>query len=211
MHGCSALTKKKTKIRQYTCVKTPAGASNRGCSPIKYVSADDVEEIVWSQVCEWLNNPELLMAELKDDKQIKELESDLKRYNDLIANVEKGRANMVSALASGLLDLDANTKKTMQDLKLREKNLKERKKELERSLNKNTATVAQIKNIHHRLKDFLSSLDHLQFEQKKLLVREIMRQVVVSGRGKDMRVTIHTAFREAALQQSATRQQMPII
>lgn len=188
MHGAF------NKRRIYTCVKTPAEAPNRGCSPIKTVSADKVESTVWKQVCTWLNEPEMLIKELHDQGKEKEIRADLERIEKHLADVEKGRDNIRQALAAGLLDLDAKTVNTLNDLKKRHRQLTDRKRELEAALRKSASAVAKIKELRKQVSEFLSQLDSLNFEQKKTLVRLLVKQVLISGRGDNLHITIHAGF-----------------
>lgn len=181
--------------RGYRCVKTQHGyGNNRGCRPIKAVDADSVEGIVWEQVCSWLSDPDALMQELQKNSKERDLRTDLDRIAKLLEDVERGRENVLNALASGLFNLDAKTKKTLTDLKEREKRLLARKKEIEMALNKSMDAKNRIWEIRKKAKEFLDRLDELTFEQKQQLIRTIVKQVTVTGRGEDMRVTIFAAF-----------------
>lgn len=190
--------------RVYRCVKTQNGYGNSsGCRPIKAVDADKVERVVWERVCAWLNDPDALVRELEGDAKEKELKADLDRVIKLLEDVERGRDNIISAMASGLLDLNAKTKKTLSDLKEREKRLLARKKEIETALSKSADARSRIWEIRKKAKEFLGRLDELTFEQKKQLVRTLVKQVMIAGRGEDMRVTVYAAFAPEA--QAAAR------
>lgn len=180
--------------RGYRCVKTQQGYTNTGCRPMKAVDADTVERIVWEQVCSWLSDPDALVRELQESTNERELRADLDRINKLIADVERGRENVLNALASGLFNLDAKTKKALTDLKEREKRLLARKKEIEAAVNKSKDAKNKIWEIRLKAKEFLDKLDDLTFEQKQQLIRTLVKQIVISGRGEDMRVTVFAAF-----------------
>ncbi|MGI9862341.1 recombinase family protein [Moorella naiadis] len=194
MHGYLRTEKNGKKIRCYTCVHTEAGAINYGCRPIKRINADLLEQIVWEQVCAWLNNPEALIKEVRERSKEKELKTDLETINKHLAEVEKGRDNIRNALAAGLLELDGKTSKILQDLKSREKQLLVRKKEIEAALYKNAVTETKAKEIYGQAAKFLSRLDELVFDQKKALIRMLVKQVSVSGKGKNLRVTVFATF-----------------
>lgn len=194
MHGAVKTKSGGSRERGYTCVKTAAGASNQGCRPIKRVPAEIVEGIVWGRVCEWLNDPDALTREIRERSREKDLRADLKRVEKHLADVEKGRDNIRSALAAGLLDLDEKTAKLLRDLKGREKQLLARKKEVEAALRRSAAVETRVREIRRQAESFLSRLDSLSFEQKKALVRTLVKQVTVSGRGEGLRVAVYAAF-----------------
>ncbi|TEB04794.1 DNA-invertase hin [Pelotomaculum schinkii] len=194
MHGAVKVKYNGNKERGYTCVKTTAGTSNNGCKPIKRVPAEIIEVIVWEQVCTWLNDPDALTSEIRERTTEKDLRADLERIEKLIADVEKGRDNVRNALAAGLFDLDPKTTKLLQGLKGREKQLLTRKKELEIALHRSTAAEIRVKEIRKQAASFLSKLDALSFDQKKALLRTLVQQVTISGRGDNLRVTVHAAF-----------------
>lgn len=189
MHG---LVNKGRKM--YSCVKTNVEALNRGCKPIKYVRADKIENIVWEHVCFWLNDPERIIEEIGNQGEEREIRTDLERVEKHLADVERGRDNIRRALATGLLDLDNKTVKTLNELKKRQRQLTDRKSELEAILHRNAYTITRLREIRNQVVDFLSRLDNLPFEQKKTLVRTLVKQVVISGRDNDLQVIIRASF-----------------
>lgn len=194
MHGWVKKEWGGKRVRYYTCVKTHAGASNYGCKPIKRVRADIVENAVWEQVCTWLNNPDKLTAEIQESTKEKNLRADLDRIEKHLADVERGRDNIRSALAAGLFELDEKTAQTLNELKRRKEQLKNRKKEIEAALRHSETLKVQVREIRKQAERFLSQLDNLSFEQKKALIRTLVRQVTVTGRGEDLRITVYTSF-----------------
>lgn len=194
MHGALKTEKNGKKIRYYTCVHTEAEAINYGCKPLKRINADMLERIVWEQVCEWLNNPEALIKEIKERSKEKNLIADLEMINKHLTEVEKGRDNIRNALAAGLLELDNKTSKILQDLKSREKQLLARKKEIEAALYKSAIAETQAREIYNQAAKFLSCLDKLTFDQKRTLIRTLVKQINISGRRENLRVTVFATF-----------------
>lgn len=173
------------KERRYTCRKSSQGAKNTGCDPMKAVPASVIEEAVWEQVCAWLDDPDTLAREAAGDGQREEeLNRELERVEKHLADVEKGREAVLNALASGLFELDGKTRGKLVDLKRRKERLEDRKRELEIFLQGSRRHVSGLEELRSLAKEVLSRLDTLEFQEKKALVRALVSQVVVSGRGK---------------------------
>lgn len=197
MHGMTKTKRggSKARVRGYTCMQLEAGRHNPGCSnPHKWVKADIIEDAVWRHVKSWLNDPEALAREIRRKSGEKELREEMERIEKHLAEVERGRDNIRSALAAGLLDLDPKTAKTLAELKNREKQLAARKSEIETTLHQLALAETRFKELKRQAADFLSRLDELSFEQKKALLRTLVRQVTVTGRGKDVRITVYANF-----------------
>lgn len=195
MHGMTKTWRNGTRVRGYTCMKTQAGYYSLGCrNPLKWVKADRVEGVVWDQVKGWLNDPEALAREIRQKSGEKELREELERIGRHLAEVERGRDNIRGALASGLLDLDPKTARALAELKNREKQLTARKNEIETTLRQFALVEAKFKEVKRQAAEFLSRLDELPFEQKKALVRTLVRQVTVTGRGEGAKVTVYANF-----------------
>lgn len=185
--------------RRYTCRKTrEQGAKNEGCQPVKAVLAATIEEAVWKQVCEWLYDPELLARDVAETSpQAEGLQQELNRVDKHLADVDKGREAVLTALASGLFELDNKTKEKLFELKRRKERLELRRKELIAALHGAELAQSRVEEIKTFAKDVLSKLDSMDFSGKKALIRVLVSQVSVSGRGtiganglKNMAVTV---------------------
>lgn len=186
------------KERRYTCNKKSQGAKSKGCVPTKTINAGIVEEAVWEQIQSWLNDPDALAKEaISEEPREEELRQELTRVEEHLKVVEKGRSSILDTLALGLIELDTNTKNKLADLKRRKERLESRKKELETVLNEAQKYVSGLDELRLISKQVLSRLDSLDFNDKKALVRSLVSQVIVTGRGrpvgngsKDMQITI---------------------
>lgn len=126
------------------------------------------------------------------------LRADLERIEKRLSEVRKGRSNILRALASGLADLDSDSTKLLNELRERERRLEARRREIEAALLRSAADESRIKDVCRRAKEYLGMLDTLSFDQKRALVRTLVRQVTVSGGGGDFQVTVYAAFAPAA-------------
>ncbi|MBC7346700.1 MAG: recombinase family protein, partial [Clostridia bacterium] len=160
--------------------------------------AAEVEAAVWRLVASWLNDPEALAARIREEDRSADLVADLNRVEAALADVRRGRENVLRALAAGLLDLDGEAARALADLKARGRRLEERKREIEAVLRRAAADEAKIRELCAAARGYLERADALPFEQRRELVRALVRRVVVSGRGNDVRVTVYAAFAPAA-------------
>ncbi|NPV74729.1 MAG: recombinase family protein [Pelotomaculum sp.] len=173
------------KDRRYTCFKGYQGARHRGCLPAKYVLAEYVEGAVWEQVKSWLQDPNALAGEAyASSPSIEDYLKELERIEKLVAEIEKGRESVLDALASGLFELDARTKAKLADLKRRKERLEQRKKELLLAVRGASGAAARVDELRVLASEVLERMDELDFAEKKALVRALVAQVTVYGRGK---------------------------
>ena len=147
----------------------------------------------------WLNDPDALVAEVSSRRQDKVLEAEMEQIISLLKETERGRTNIQRALAAGLVDLDESTSRMLRDLKNRKNQLEKRKREIEAALRENKAFVAQAKSLKHQAKKYLNSLDSMTFEQKRALVRLLVRRVSVQMRDGQTVITVYAAFAPAAI------------
>jgi len=170
------------KHRRYTCDKNDAMTKNYGCRPRKMIMADIVEDAVWNQVKKWINNPELILKEaMKHRPQNENIKKEMKKLNEQLTKIQKGKNNILSTIASGLVELDEETKKILDDTKRREVRIKNRIIELEEILKGIENSKFKIEEIKKITSDILDK-DNLSFEEKKELVRLLVKQVIINGR-----------------------------
>ncbi|RPF49204.1 site-specific DNA recombinase [Thermodesulfitimonas autotrophica] len=173
------------KDRRYSCSKTKECAGYTGCRPPRYVLADRLEQAVWEKVKEVLSDPDALAREAAAmAPQAEGLRRELENVEELLARTEKGREAVLSALASGLCDLDAIAKSKLAELKRRKERLEARKKEIEAALRAAERAAVEAEELRALAKQVLSEMDSFSFEEKRALVRALVAQVIVTGRPK---------------------------
>ena len=79
--------------------------------------------------------------------------------------------------------MDTKIKNKLGQLKRRKEKLELREKELITTLQINQGATARAKELREIAKELLARLDNLEFDEKKALVRALVSQVIVSGRG----------------------------
>lgn len=170
--------------RRYTCNKSCQGFKNQGCRPTKMVLAEPLEEAVWNQVQEWLRDPERLAQEAVGDLIGQEDPNEqLKTIQKHLEDIEKGQSSVVNLLANGLVELNESIKKKLTDLKRRKERLENRKVELLHLQKQRQDSLDRVDELREISKTVLDRLDELELAEKVSLVRAMIKQVIVSGRG----------------------------
>ncbi|MCG9969664.1 recombinase family protein [Pelotomaculum terephthalicicum JT] len=173
------------KERRYTCRKNHQGAKNAGCHPPKAVQARAIENVVWKEVCAWLQDSDALAREAMANINCHEgTRRELERVEKHLGDLVKGREAVLDALSTGLFELDVRTKAKLASLKGRQERLEKRKQELEVALREMEKYSAGLEETRALAEGVLAGLDKLKFEEKKALVRTLVARVAVSGRGR---------------------------
>ncbi len=204
--------------RRYTCARSRPGP--RGCRPAKFVAAEVLEEIVWREVKAVLHCPEDLAREAAANlSRAEEVRREMSHLKRLLAEVKKGRAAVRDALASGLLELDAETREKLAALKERKERLEARIAALEEDLRAAGGLTPSAGDLLALAARVLGQMDAFAFGEKRALVRALVREVVVSGRPKpgyppgsldEVRVTIFLKVEGGSgVAPSSSRQALP--
>ena len=148
------------------------------------ILAEVLEEAVWNQVQVWLKDPERLAQEAvghlvgqeDPDEQINIIDKHLEDIN-------KGQNAVINLVANGLVDLNDSIKGRLSELKRRQERLENRKEELILLQKQHQDSMERIEELREISKAILNSLDELDFSEKVSLVRTLIKQVIVLGRG----------------------------
>ncbi len=171
--------------RRYTCRRARCVSRNQGCRPPKAIRADELEKIVWGQVKAFLCDPDTVAREAAASApRADELRQEHRRIEKRLLEVERGREAVLDALASGLFELDVKTKAKLASLKEKRERLEARKKELEHVLRSTESAAVRMDELRTLAEGVLDRLDEMSFEEKRGLVRALIRQIVITGRPK---------------------------
>lgn len=176
------------RYRTYTCKIKVAGRKS-GCG--RRVRADQLEAEVWAAVAACLRDPEALareMESLQGDGATREEAAQVERA---LARIEKGRAAVLDALAAGVIDLDGDTKARLADMKRQRDRLLARKKELDAAATSARAARARAGDLRRLAGAVLQRLDFLTEDERRDVVRAVVRRVTVQGKGRDRAALVH--------------------
>jgi len=145
---------------------------------------DQLDQLVWEQVWQLLNHPELIRAEmerrLQEHRDSSPVEQRKERVAKEIVRIEQQTDKLLDAYQEGLLDL-GQLRHRMPELKKRQLALG---KEME-SLNLQAVEHNRLAQITVSLEKFMEQLKNsaqkLEVEQKQKIVRLLIREVTVSA------------------------------
>lgn len=176
----------------YTCAQP--GPARTGCRPVKYVRAEHLEAAVWDLVKKWVSDPEALAEEIANSIPHKgDIEEEMFRLKKELASLEKGYSNLIAAMAQGVLDLTAEVKNSLAANKERKLVIEKRLRELEKLISSN-AVETTVKKLIGLAQAVLRNIDKLSSEDKRAIVRTLIDEIKVAGRGKDIAVTITSSL-----------------
>ncbi len=179
--------------RYYTCRNHDvlrAGSEDRLC-PERYIRASELDQYVFDQVRQALLDPQQLLAgeravlaSAPDENEL--IARQLKRLDAVLAAKQTERARLLDAYQAGLLDLEELTRRTS-TLTARHHQLAQEKD----TLTTRSTELATQNRLRRRLAGFseriAASLDDLDFEGRRRLLRLVVEKVSVTG----WRVEIH--------------------
>jgi site-specific DNA recombinase len=170
-----------TDVLEYTDRKNTAGAKEKGCG--QHVNARRMEEDVWTQINEWLNNPKELIAASKETEQPSTFEtSELELIENEIEKVKESRTRLIELFSEGIDGL------SKEDIRSSLKSFKEREDQLTKRLREIKDSQKQAEDQQHSeslyravIAECLekSSKGELTFEDKKQIIRMIVKEIII--------------------------------
>lgn len=166
---------------EYTDKKNYSGAKNPGCG--QRIKCIDLDTIVWDKVLEWLKDTEKISdAAEKESKSsgVSYEEAELERVEKELKKIEMSKKRMLDLYAQSDEDIMGDVKKTLMELKEKEKNLIIQKNKVEEEL-ADLNQMNHIKNILREAVDYYFNKNPggLTFEDKQKIIRSIVREVRV--------------------------------
>ncbi|MDC0765315.1 recombinase family protein [Brevibacillus sp. AG] len=166
-------------VFEYTDVKNTAGAKTKGCG--RRVRCEQLDNQVWEAVASWLNNPDEIAAVVEDKVETPFEQVELERLQKELEKTKTGRKRLLKLFASGEGDIDE------EDIRQELKELKEKEDKLNQRLNelldqtKQQVDYEYSRNLIQEAAEFylLKAQDELTFEDKKELIRHVVREVRV--------------------------------
>ncbi|MFC1846960.1 zinc ribbon domain-containing protein, partial [Chloroflexota bacterium] len=182
------------KHRYYRCRSTrPTAVKGKTCDA-RYIRADYIEEVVWRNVREVLENPEVIIAEIKRqaDNQVKQSlqKSDFKkriaRLEKKLRNYEKQERQLISLLGHGEV-----TKNYVLDEINRLKNECRADEEELQGIKETKAKLWRIDDAEIKLNEFCQrvqqKLGNATFQDKKLALEALDIRVTASALNIDIK------------------------
>lgn len=170
----------------YSDSKNTAGAKNPGCG--NRISVEELDEVVWSNISDLLNNPEKIAAYEQSDKVHNLLDRELGQIEKELEKNKKGRQRLLSLVAmSDDIDL-SDIKDQLEEMSANEKNLQKKYNQLQTELKASGVKKINEERIKQTIEYYMTHSEALTFEEKKNVIRSIVKQIYVS---KDEEIDIH--------------------
>lgn len=181
IHGNRIKNGKGRVIRYYCCTRRSPGISGQPKCILPFLPAGELEAEVWSRVRGWIENPETLARELEvaagSETSAGSLEAELRQVETFLAEATRERARLLSLAQKDLVPL-AEIEARLKEIKGRVDKLAAQKESLQRSLEERAA-LPSVVDLKTALAKVASSLDSLDFEGRKEVVRDLVDQVIV--------------------------------
>jgi site-specific DNA recombinase len=169
----------------YSDVKNYSGAKNKGCG--NQIHTNELEEVVWEHVHHLLNNPEEINT-FKESEKVKDMfESEIKQLEKEIEKHKKGRQRILSLVAmSDEINL-ADVKEQLEEMSAKEKSLKDKYNKLEKEWKAAQGTSNE-DMIQSAIKYYTEHKDSLNFEEKKTIIRQMVKQIYLSKDHEELEI-----------------------
>ncbi len=170
----------------YSDVKNTAGAKNKGCG--NRIKREELENAVWEHVFDLLNNPEKIAAYEQSDKVNNLLVMEMLQIEKELEKNKKGRKRLVSLVAmSDDIDL-YDIKNQLEEMSVNEKILQKKYTKAEKELKSSSVKKINEDRIKHTIEYYMAHSEALTFEEKKRVIRSIVKQIYVT---KDKEIEIY--------------------
>ncbi|SEM74247.1 recombinase family protein [Lihuaxuella thermophila] len=168
-------------VFQYTDRKNFSGAKNPGCG--RSVSCEKLDHHVWEQIVNWLNQPDeiaVAAASITDNPNSKSIEeADLERLEKEIEKARAGRKRLFKMFQEEP-DLEAEIRQEIRELKEREDELIRQIHDLKDHKKQNDEICYTYELMKEAAEHYLvKGTDDLTFEDKRELIRQVVREIVV--------------------------------
>jgi len=147
--------------------------------------AESIEPIVWDTIACLLQDPDLLIEELRrrnngDSDTRRFLEGELIRCRERIESLPEERKRLVNGYRKGLY-ADFMVRQEMESINQEQDELEERRAELEHRLSQMALLESHEVKVRDLVESIRSNLNKLDFRQKQELLRLLIVDIVVSG------------------------------
>jgi site-specific DNA recombinase len=172
-------------VFEYFDRKNTAGAKNKGCG--KKIKVDELDNIVWNNVFNWLSQPDNILSEDDTEENLDSFEmSEVERIEKILIDKKEGKKRLLSLIinsqADGIDDEDikdilSKTSDEIEKLNIQLNEIKQRLEVKDDDLLRENL-LQQATNYYLNLNP-----NEITFEDKQELIRFLVREVRVSENG----------------------------
>ncbi|MCH7972113.1 MAG: recombinase zinc beta ribbon domain-containing protein, partial [Chloroflexi bacterium] len=180
--GSRLAGKARNDRRFYRCNNVDKLNGSRICSGSSYITASRVERTVWNAVADALKNPELLVAQyreqLSDSSVADEYELTKKQIALALKRVVVQEDRMTDAYRNEAIELN-RFKIDMQKLSQRRKGLEKQQEELQLRKVQEESRQTALEHLERFCGEVATGLSNLTFEERQHLLRLVVERVIV--------------------------------
>jgi site-specific DNA recombinase len=178
------------RLYYYRCLGLDRGSANGPVCRARPVRVEQLDQLIWEQIWQWLNRPELIQQEierrLQEIHQSSPLEQRQAEVSKELARVEQQTDKLIDAYQEGLIDL-AELRSRIPEIKKRQTALDNEQQSLSLQAVQQTRLTEVNLSIERFSKQLLRAEASLDILQKQRIIRLLVREVVVGTNT----VTIH--------------------
>lgn len=164
--------------------------------PARYIPAEQLDELVWQDVCEVLKHPDMIAAALQRAQGGQWLPQALLARRENLrrarVNLEQQRERLTDAYLANVLHLEEYQRRR-QELEQRLQALAEQARQLEASVGRQDELAAMVQSIEAFCARVQHGLGEAPFEEKRLLVELLIDRVIVTNGEVEIRYVIPTS------------------
>jgi site-specific DNA recombinase len=179
----------------YTCrgKKAPIYTCRDEKCPSRYIPAQQLDELVWQDVCEILLHPEHIVAAFQRAQGGQWLPQELQARRENLrkarVSLEHQRERLTDAYLANVFQLE-EYKRRHQELEQRLQSVAEQVRQLEASVGHRDELAARVQSIEAFCQRAQQGLEQATFEQKRQLIELLVDRVVVTGEEVEIRYAI---------------------
>ena len=164
--------------------------------PARYIPVEQLDALVWQDVCEVLTHPEMIAAALQRAQGGQWLPQALQARRENLrkarVSLEQQRERLTDAYLANVLNLEEYQRRR-QELEQRLQALAEQTRQLEASVGRQDELAALVQSIEAFCERVQHGLTEATFEQKRLLVELLIDRVIVTNEEVEIRYVIPTS------------------
>ena len=178
--------------------------------PTKRFAAHRIEQPVWDAVCRLLENPEMVLAELrqlreKDESYYANIETELAEIDKRILPALGRQRDTVLDSRRQLPELYTIevTKAEMMKVQVDEDRVHQRRHELVEKLEQRRISAEQIADVEHYCERVRGNLGLQSFEDRRQIIRLLIREIRIDGERLSWTFWVPTSSNPLAVEQAA--------
>jgi len=180
MHGNNSRNPQGKVYRYYVCSKKYGQQDRKNLARCNMpaLNCDQVEEVVWDKVSEWLKDPDAMVRDSQDESHIKAYEKEKGMLLNQLKDLTKQKERIFTAFRKGLIDLGELESVTIEINESR-KNCENRLAEIEQKLAAGEQLEGNLMKLKELAKQVVSRLEFLDNEERSHVIRLLVKKITV--------------------------------